>query len=176
MRTPALVTVAIVTTFLTGCTSGPAAGGDVPAAGESRGGVVNATPAVGPGTSAAAAAEERTEAPTDAGLSADTEAICAQAGRSADGFEKTLAEDRELLAQVAGESAEAKARAKEKAARDVANFSYALLDMSELAGDPGLKKALAAMGAEVKGLDIAGLGGKRLQSLRSTLDKACGRG
>ncbi|HWS39592.1 MAG TPA: hypothetical protein VN408_43455 [Actinoplanes sp.] len=137
MRMPVLVPVAIVTTFLAGCT-----GAEV--------------------------------TPTDAALAGDTAAICAQARRTSASFAKTLAEDRQLPAR-AGEE---KARAREKVTRDVANFSYALLDMSKLAGDPVVKEALATMGAEVAAVQdgVTEMGDERLAALRSTLDEACGRG
>ncbi|SDT67806.1 hypothetical protein [Actinoplanes derwentensis] len=176
MRKPALATVALVTVFLTGCSSGgsgePAVGTATPAA---AGGVTSA--AAGPVASLGATPAQQTEKPTDAALSADTEAICAQAGRTSASFGKTFAEDYQLLIQAAGEGAEAKSRAQEKVSRDMANFSYALLDMSKLAADPQVKKALAAMGAEVTALkgDVAKIDDKKLAGLQGTLDKACGR-
>ncbi|WP_430782228.1 hypothetical protein [Actinoplanes sp. G11-F43] len=175
MRTPALVAVAITTALLTGCSGGADPGS--PAATPAAAGGVTSARSETPDPVVAESARQ-TEKPTDAALSEDTEAICAQAGRTSASFGKTVAEDSRLLAQAAGEGAEAKARAREKATRDVENFSFALLDMSKLAGDPAVKKALATMGAQVTALkgDVTKIDDKKLAQLKSTLDKACGRG
>lgn len=176
MRIPALVAVAITAVFLTGCSGGDSeAAGPGPTPAAAGGGV---TSAAAPSAAEPGGPAEQTEKPTDAALSEDTEAICAQAGRTSTSFGKTFAEDYQLLIQAAGEGAEAKARAEEKVTRDVENFSYALLDMSKLAGDPAVKKALASMGAQVTALkgDVTKIDDKKLAQLQNTLDKACGRG
>jgi PBP1b-binding outer membrane lipoprotein LpoB len=163
MRIPALAVVAISAVLLTGCS-----GGDDPA-----------TPAAqGAAPAAADGASQQTEKPTDTALSEDTEAICAQASRTSNEFGKTFAEDYQLLIKAAAESKEAKARAQEKVSRDLENFSFALLDMSKLAADPTVKKALSAMGAQVTALkgDVSKVDEKKLAGLHSVLDKACGRG
>ncbi|MEU8663749.1 hypothetical protein [Actinoplanes philippinensis] len=85
MRIPALAAVAISAVLLTACSGGdepasPAAQAPAPAA-----------------TDGGAATAQQTEKPTDAALSADTEAICAQASRTSNDFGKTFAEDYQLL-------------------------------------------------------------------------------
>ncbi|BEL09436.1 hypothetical protein Q0Z83_076270 [Actinoplanes sichuanensis] len=163
MRIPALVptlaAVAISAVLLTGCS-----GSDEPPA-----------PATPDGSAPAA---QQTEKPTDAALSEDTEAICAQASRTSNEFGKTFAEDYQLLVRAAAEGAEAKAKAQEKVTRDLQNFSFALLDMSKLAADPAVKKALSSMGAQVTALkgDVTKVDEKKLAELHAVLDKACGRG
>ena len=64
-----------------------------------------------------------------------------------------------------------------KTTRDVENYSFALNDMSKLAADPTLKQALADMGRQVTALkgDVRKIDDKKLDKLRSTLDKACGK-
>jgi hypothetical protein len=163
MRIPALAAVAITAVLLTGCS-----GGDEPSA-------QAPTPAVAGGS---AVAEQQTEKPTDTALSEDTEAICAQASRTSTDFGRTFAEDYQLLIKAAAESKESKARAQEKVTRDLDNFSFALLDMSKLAADPSVKKALSAMGGQIKALkgDVSKIDEKKLADLHAVLDKACGRG
>ena len=114
----------------------------------------------------------------DAALSGNTEAICAQASRTSTSFGTTFAADYRLLIEASGKSAQAKSEATAKVTRDVENFSFALLDMSKLASDPRLKKALAAMGTQVKALkgELDEINDKKLADLHATLDKACGRG
>ncbi|GAA0431019.1 hypothetical protein Aca07nite_17590 [Actinoplanes capillaceus] len=170
MRTPALAFVALAALLLAGCSGGdpaPTAAGPTPAVG----GSAAATTEKPTGTAT-------TEKPTDTALAEDTEAICAQASRTSTSFGTTFAEDYQLLIKAAAEGAEAKARAQEKVTRDVENFSFALLDMSKLASDAELKKALAAMGAQITALkgDVAKIDDKKLAALHATLDKACGRG
>jgi hypothetical protein len=166
MRIPVLAAVAITAVLLTGCSGGDESSS--PAA------QVSAPAAAG----GSAVAEQQTEKPTDTALSEDTEAICAQAGRTSTDFGKTFAEDYQLLIKAAAESEESKARAQEKVTRDLDNFSFALLDMSELAADPGVKKALSAMGGQVKALkgDVSKVDEKKLTELHAMLDTACGRG
>jgi hypothetical protein len=162
MRIPALAVVAISAVLLAGCS-----GGDDPA-----------TPAASAGVDGATGTSQQTEKPTDTALSEDTEAICAQASRTSNEFGKTFAEDYQLLIKAAAESQEAKAKAQEKVSRDLENFSFALLDMSKLAADPTVKKALSAMGAQVTALkgDVSKVDEKKLADLHGVLDKACGRG
>jgi hypothetical protein len=162
MRIPALAVVAISAVLLAGCS-----GGDDPA-----------TPAASAGVDGATGTSQQTEKPTDTALSEDTEAICAQASRTSNEFGKTFAEDYQLLIKAAAESKEAKAKAQEKVSRDLENFSFALLDMSKLAADPTVKKALSAMGAQVTALkgDVSKVDEKKLADLHGVLDKACGRG
>lgn len=166
MRIPALAVVAISAVLLTGCS-----GGDEPASPAAQA----PTPAVAGGSAVAA---EQTEKPTDTALSEDTEAICAQASRTSNDFGKTFAEDYQLLIKAAAEGKESKARAQEKVTRDLESFSFALLDMSKLAADPAVKKALGAMGAQVTALkgDVSKINDKKLAELHAVLDKACGRG
>ncbi|GGN28273.1 PBP1b-binding outer membrane lipoprotein LpoB [Actinoplanes campanulatus] len=161
MRTPALASMALAALLLAGCS-----GGDP------------APTAAGPTPAVAGSAAATTEKPTDTALAEDTEAICAQASRTSTSFGTTFAEDYQLLIKAAAEGAEAKAKAREKVTRDVENFSFALLDMSKLASDAELKKALAAMGAQITALkgDVAKIDDKKLAALHATLDKACGRG
>jgi hypothetical protein len=166
MRIPALAVMAISAALLTGCS-----GGDEPSAPAAQA----PAPAAAGGSAAAA---QQTEKPTDTALSEDTGAICAQASRTSNDFGKTFAEDYQLLIKAAAESKEAKARAQEKVTRDLQNFSFALLDMSKLAADPAVKKALSSMGAQVTALkgDVTKVDEKKLAELHAVLDKACGRG
>ncbi|GIF37351.1 hypothetical protein [Actinoplanes xinjiangensis] len=163
MRIPALAAVAISAVMLTGCS-----GGDEP----------SAPAAQAPAADAGAPASQQSEKPTDTALSEDTEAICAQASRTSNEFGKTFAEDYQLLIRAAAEGKEAKAKAQEKVTRDLQNFSFALLDMSKLAADPAVKKALGTMGAQVTALkgDVTKVDEKKLADLHTVLDKACGRG
>ncbi|GLW35460.1 hypothetical protein [Actinoplanes regularis] len=140
------------------------------------------TPATGSsGTTAAAgpagAADPAVAASADAALSADTEAICGQAARTSTNFGTNFAADYKNLIGAAAQGAEAKSRAQEKVTRDVDGYAYALLDMSKLAADPALKKALATMGAQVTALkgDIAKLDAEKLANLHATLDQVCGK-
>ncbi|GAA2905731.1 hypothetical protein Acy02nite_81340 [Actinoplanes cyaneus] len=136
------------------------------------------TPAAGPATAdPAASADPAAAASADAALSADTKAICDQAARTSTSFGSTFAADYKLLIDAAAQGGAAQAQAREKASRDVESFSYALLDMSKLASDPALKKALATMGAQVTTLkgDLAKIDDKKLADLHATLDAACGK-
>ena len=148
-----------------------------PAAGESAaaGGTTpaGATPAAAATTAAGKAAQGG-----DAALSSDTEAICDQAAKVSTDFGATFAEDYRLLIEASAKNPQARTEAEQKAARDVRNFSFALVDMSKLAADPRVKKALAAMGAEVTALkgDLDKIDDKKLAGLQAKLDKACDRG
>ncbi|MEU4695017.1 hypothetical protein [Actinoplanes sp. NPDC023714] len=168
---------------LSGCSGGSSE--ETPAA---AGTVAAETPATATTTTSAAAADPTAEATGgtksksggktgDAALAADTEAICEQASRTSTSFGKTFAEDYKLLTEASKSGGQAKADAEQKAKRDVENFSYALIDMSKLASDKAVKKALAAMGDEVTELkgDLEKLDDEKLAGLHATLDEACGR-
>jgi hypothetical protein len=176
MRTVLLAAAGLSALLLTGCSadqpeaSAPAPASSVAGAATPEGGA----PAASAGVEAPAGPDA---AAGDAALSADSEAICEQASRTSTSFGKTFAQDYQLLIEASGKDAQAKQQAKQKVARNVDNFSFALLDMSKLAAEPKLKKALAAMGAEVKALkgDLDKIDDKKLAGLHATLDKACGR-
>jgi hypothetical protein len=59
----------------------------------------------------------------------------------------------------------------------VQNYSYALIDMSKLAADQTVAKALGDMGKQVSAFkaDISSIDEEKLAGLRATLDKACGK-
>ncbi|WP_433828847.1 hypothetical protein ACQP2E_05900 [Actinoplanes sp. CA-015351] len=156
-----------------GTTAAPAAGAGSTVAGTAAE-ATSTTGATDPGAAADPTASKVSGKAGDAALAADTEAICAQASRTSAEFGKIFIEDYNRVLQLSGQ---AKTDAEQKATRDVENFSYALLDMSKLAADSGLKKALAAMGDQVTALkgDLADLDDKKLVGLHATLDKACGR-
>ncbi|MET0495401.1 MAG: hypothetical protein ABW000_19940 [Actinoplanes sp.] len=141
----------------TSATSGAATTGD------------GAAPATSAGTSA--------QKDADAALKGNTKAICDQAGKVSGDAGSRFAQDLKLL--IDAESAQDKdlvAKAKEKTTRDVENYSFALTDMSKLASDADLKKALASMGKQVNALkgDVRKLDAEKLGALQATLDKACG--
>jgi hypothetical protein len=113
----------------------------------------------------------------DARLSGNTEAICTQAVKTGADFARTFAANLELQIDAASaDDPAAVQQAEQKAARDVQNYSYALNDLSKLAADPAVKTALADMSRQVTALkgDLRKLDGAKLNSLRSTLDEACG--
>ncbi len=112
----------------------------------------------------------------DAALAGNTGAICDQAAKTGGEFAATFAQDLKLL--IDAESAQDKAQAakvKAKTSRDVDNYAFALADMSKLAADPALKRALADMSQQVSVLkgDVRKLDAKKLAALRTTLDSAC---
>lgn len=113
----------------------------------------------------------------DAALKNDTDAICAQATRVSGEFGQAFATDLKLVidAESSGDKQAIEA-AQSKTKRDVQNFSSALGDMSSLANDAAVKKALAAMSKEVSSLqgDVRKLDASALEGLQETLDKACG--
>ena len=142
------------------------------------------TPAAGPGSATAASAAGATstgpggagQTAGDAALAGNTDAICTQAAKTGGQFAATFAADLKLL--IDAESAQDKdqiAKVKAKTSRDVDNYSFALADMSKLAADPALKRALADMGEQVSVLkgDVRKLDEEKLASLRTTLDSAC---
>ncbi|BCY06196.1 hypothetical protein [Actinoplanes sp. L3-i22] len=124
-----------------------------------------------------AAVDPVVAASADAALSADTQAICAQAARTSTNFGTNFAADYAALVGAASQGAEAKARAQEKVDRTVAGYSYALGDMSKLTADAKLKKALTEMGTQVTTLkgDLSKIDDKKLADLHATLDAACGK-
>jgi hypothetical protein len=154
----------------------PAPAGATPAVAETASAAAG-DPAADPAATSGGDAAEAGGAAGDAALSADTEAICDQAARTATSFGKTFTEDYKLLIEASAQGGQAKTSAEQKAARDVQNFSFALTDMSKLAADKGVKKALASMGEEVTALkgDLDKLDDKKMAALHATLDKACGR-
>ncbi|WIM97665.1 hypothetical protein ACTOB_001213 [Actinoplanes oblitus] len=123
-----------------------------------------------------AAADPAVAASADAALASDTKAICAQAARTGESFGTNFAADYRVFLGAKAQGAEARARAKEKVTRTVDGYAYALLDMSKLTSDPGLKKALASMGGQVTALkgDFARIDDKRLAEIDAKLAKACG--
>jgi hypothetical protein len=115
----------------------------------------------------------------DAALSGNTSAICNQATKTGGDFAATFAQDLKLL--VDAESSQDKnlaAKAKQKTGRDVENYSFALGDLSRLAADPTVKNALGTMAKQVTALkgDVRKLDDSKLDALRTTLDRACGKG
>ncbi|MEU4423125.1 hypothetical protein AB0F81_21070 [Actinoplanes sp. NPDC024001] len=180
MRTVVFAAAGLSALLLAGCSA------DQPEAAPAPASVPSATAdatvpegGVTPGSSAAATQAPAGDAAAgDAALAGNSEAICAQATRTSNNFGTTFAADYQLLIEASGKDAQAKSQAEQKVKRDVENFSFALLDMSKLASEPQLKKALATMGAKVTALkgDLDRIDDKRLAALQATLDKACGRG
>ncbi|MEV7625412.1 hypothetical protein [Actinoplanes sp. NPDC089786] len=128
-----------------------------------------------PATAAAPSGAPAKAAGGDAALSKDTKAICTQADKVTAQFGATFTRDLKVLT---GATDAVKAEVEQKTKRDVQNFSFVLKDLSTLAGDAGLKKALGEMSTEVKALngDVRKLDADKLGELSGTLDKACGRG
>ena len=131
----------------------------------------------GDGAAPATSADPSAQKDADAALKGNTKAICDQAGKVSGDAGSRFAQDLKLL--IDAESAQDKdlvAKAKEKTTRDVENYSFALTDMSKLASDKDLKKALASMGKQVNALkgDVRKLDAEKLGALQTTLDKACG--
>lgn len=113
----------------------------------------------------------------DAALAGNTGAICDQARRTSGTFAATFAQDLKLLIEASSaDDPDLAAKAEEKTKRDVQNYSLALKDMSRLAADAKLKKALADMGKQVTALhgDVRKIDDRKLAALRGTLDSACG--
>ncbi|GGL14667.1 hypothetical protein [Mangrovihabitans endophyticus] len=180
----ALLMAGVLVAGAAGCSgaSSDAGAAPSPAAGVSGG------PAPTPGATVSAGADGSTGADSsggdaaaggDAALSADTEAICDQAARTGQNFASVFAQDLQLLIESSSAQDEDQvAKAREKTARDVDSYAYALTDMSKLADDPTVKKALARMGKQVTALkgDVRELDDSKLAALSATLDKACGKG
>jgi hypothetical protein len=143
-----------------GCSAGGDTGGVAPSAAGNAG---TGLPAAGPSAG-------------DAALAGNTDAICDQAAKTGGEFAATFAQDLKLLidAESAQDNAQA-AKVKAKTSRDVDNYAFALADMSKLAADPALKRALADMSQQVSVLkgDVRKLDAKKLAALRTTLDSAC---
>ncbi|MEV6843904.1 hypothetical protein [Actinoplanes sp. NPDC051411] len=114
----------------------------------------------------------------DAALSQDTKAICDQADRTGTSFGSTLTADLKLQLDARSKGAAATAEAKQKLTQDVSNYSYALGDMSKLAGDATLKSTLKQMSDQVTAFsgDASKIDASKLSELSDTLDKACGKG
>jgi hypothetical protein len=114
----------------------------------------------------------------DAALSQDTKAICQQADRTSASFGDTLTADLKLQLDAKGKGAAAQAEAKQKLTQDVANYSFALGDMSKLAGDATLKSTLKQMSGQVTAFsgNTSKINATRLSELSDALDKACGKG
>lgn len=143
----------------------------------------NSAPAAAgdPGTAASAAPGKSAAAGGggDTALKNNTEAICNQASKTSGDFASTLAENVKLAGDAASaKDAVAKQRAEQKMVRDVQNYSYALIDMSKLAGDKTVSTALAGLGEKVGTFkdDASKMNAQQLGEIRATLDKACGRG
>ena len=148
----------------------------------------NAAPAPAPGGSAPVASAPGADAAGDAqsggakggdaALQGNTAAICDQAAKTSGDFAATFAQNLKL--QIDAASAKdpiAAQKVEQKAMRDVQNYSYALTDMSKLAADQEVAKALGAMGKQVGAFkaDISAIDEEKLAGLRATLDKACGK-
>jgi hypothetical protein len=163
--------------LVAGCSTDPDAGGTAVAPAPAPGASVTAS-APAPGASADATSRQSTGARGgDAALSGDTGAICTQAVRIGADFARTFAGNLKLRIDAASSGDPAAVRqAEQKSARDVQNYSYALNDLSKLAADPAVKRALADMSKQVNALngDVRELDEKKLAGLRTTLDKACG--
>jgi hypothetical protein len=137
-------------------------------------------PPVGGAGSAPAAGSAATDAAAgDAALKGNTKAICIQAAKTGGDFAATFAQDLELLIDASSSSDKAQVeKAEQKTARDVENYSFALIDLSKLAEDAPVKKALSDMGEQVTALkgDVRKIDESELTKLRATLDRACGSG
>ncbi len=163
--------------LIAGCSSQPEAGATPGPA---------AAPPVAPAPGSAGPARPAGESaggPTagaggDAALAGNTAAICDQAVRTGGDFAKTFAANLKLQIDAASaDDPAAVQQARQKSARDVQNYSYALKDLSGLAADPAVKAALADMSKQVNALkgDMRKLDEAKLTGLRTTLDKACGQ-
>ena len=161
---PLLLISSLAACSSSGGGSSSAAPATIPAPGASA--AVSAAPSVAPG------------AKGDAGLSKDTKAICAQADRLTSQFSATFTRDlKQLIDASTAKDPKLRAEVESKTKRDVQNYSFALKDLSGLAGDADVKKALGEMGKEVTALngDVRKLDADKLGELSGTLDKACGR-
>jgi hypothetical protein len=154
-----------------GCSTEPAAPAAAPAAAP--------TPSVAaPAPSASSAAGSTAPDKGDAALSGNSEAICAQANRVSSQAAATYAADLKALVEAStAKDPVVLQRAKEQTDRDVQSWAYALRDMSGLASDANLKKALADMSTQVTAFkgDVQKIDEAKLVKLHETLDKACGK-
>ena len=158
-----------------GCSSEPQPAATTPPAPLGAPSAPATSAAAGADTAAGRAAASGKAA--DRALSGNTAAICAQAGRVTTQFGKTFAEDVRLLIDASSKSDPAAAdQAKKKTSRDVASYSFALGDMSKLAGDARVAKALGEMSRQVNALkgDVRKLDETKLADLSDRLDEACG--
>ena len=142
-------------------------------------------PPAGPASASAAAGDPATgsskpadEIKGDAALKGNTAAICNQASKTSGDFAATFAQNLKLQIDAASsKNAAAAKEVEQKAARDVQNYSYALLDMSKLVADKKVAAALADMGKQVTAFksDLSQVDEDKLAGLRATLDQACGK-
>ena len=135
-------------------------------------------PAASAPAPAASAAAQAGAAKGDAALKGNTAAICNQAAKTSGDFAATFAQNLKLQIEAASaKDAAAAQKAEQKSVRDVQNYSYALTDMSKLAADKAVAKALGDMGKQVGAFkaDISKIDEEKLAGLRATLDKACGK-
>jgi hypothetical protein len=161
-----------------GCSTEPATPAAAPAP-ASTPSVAASTPSVAdPAASASSAAGSAAPKQGDAALGGNSEAICAQANRVSSQAAATFAADLKLLAEAStAKDPAGLQRAKAQTDRDVQSWAFALKDMSGLATEANLKKALADMSAQVttfKG-DVQKIDEAKLVKLHETLDKACGK-
>jgi hypothetical protein len=132
-----------------------------------------------PGTGSSSAPGGGTRNAGDAALAGNTGAICAQAEKTGGAFAATFAQDLKLLIDAASaDDPDLAAKAEEKTRRDVQNYSFALKDLSRLAADRAVAKALGDMSKQVTALegDVRKLDDRKLAALRGKLDQACGTG
>jgi hypothetical protein len=132
-----------------------------------------------PAGGATAGQSARARSVGEAALAGNTIAICDQATKISGTAAATFATDLKVIVEASSAGDKARlAKAKEKARRNVENWSFALGDMSKLVADPGVKKALADMSRSVGKLrgDLTGIDPAKLDGLRTKLDKACGKG
>jgi hypothetical protein len=117
-------------------------------------------------------------ASADAALRNDTKALCQQADRTSTTFGSILIADLKLQHDVQAKDAQTQADAKQKLAQDVSDFSYALADMSKLAGNATLKSTLQQMSRQVTAFagDPTKINSDRISQLSDTLATACGKG
>jgi hypothetical protein len=138
---------------------------------------VTSVPPPAPGGAVPTKVDPSVAASADAALSGNTRAICAQAERAAESFGKTFIDDLKLQIDAAGKGTAAASEAKQKIARDVENYSFALADMAKLTDDATLSRTLTGMSGQVKALkgDLTKLNADKMSELSAGLDKACGK-
>jgi hypothetical protein len=169
--------VSVVVLGVAGCSTGNSATGNSAAGADAPVAIPQTAPGAGAPSSAPAPAGASPNA-GDKALSGSTKAICDQALKTNGQYGEMFTQDQKLLtAAASAQGTDVTAQVKQKAARDVQNYSVALADMSKLAADQGVKQALAEMSKQVAAVngDVHKLNAKKLESLLTTLDKACGR-
>lgn len=116
-------------------------------------------------------------ASADQALAGDTQAICDQAARTGASFGQTFIQDLQLQVDSVAQGDTATARAEQKIARDVQNYSVALADMAALTPDAALKNALDQMSKQVTALkgDLTKINTDKMARIGATLDEACGK-